>query len=163
MSVTRAKFSVPPNPTSNTKARVYFWRAAILYVVFNAVISPMQYWSDLLYGWRYGEPSALILPFVQGSVFFYSIVLNSDTIFRAIHNAAITTEKFNIKIMMTILASVTLLHFTFQDYNEVTRAVLQKHASSFPIADQVIFLAAALGVGFFMNHLITETEIGGHP
>lgn len=150
-----------PAVSSRRNARSYFLYAALLYAVFNIVISPLQYWSDILYGWRFEDGSALLLPFTQGSVFFYSIVLNSDSMFRAIHKVIVMkAERLSPRINLSILANITLIIFTFQDYNDVTKAVLMHRTTAFPVSDQVIFLAAALLVGFFMNQFITEFETG---
>ena len=143
----------------------YFWRAAVLYALFNVVISPLQYWFDIFDGWRFGDASLANLPFVQGCVFFYSIVLNSDSIFRASqHVVSIAPEEHrSVKVWGAMIANFVLLVFSFHDYGALQKAVADHLTKSFPIIDQVILLALALATGCFLNHIIAKHEASRYP
>ncbi|MFZ1086103.1 MAG: hypothetical protein WAN35_14150 [Terracidiphilus sp.] len=150
----------------------YFVRAALWYGIFNIVISPSSLWKEIFSGWRYGHGDLLLLPFVQGSVFFYAIVLNSDSIFRALHGAVVLNREYTPpKIWGVVAANFILIILTFWDIDsrqeEIATRMIGHSASGLPcqsamilpaVADQIFFLVLALIAGSLMNHYLTQME-----
>lgn len=151
----------------------YLWRAVLLYLAFNAVISPFSLWLDIYRGWRFGHSDVLLLPFIQGSFFFYAVVLNSDSMFRAFHEGFVLKKPYvPPKIYGIMTANFILILLTFFDFfsreQEISARVLAlgntihpcQPASLLPeVPDQLWLLAFTLFFGYLMNHFIAESDI----
>lgn len=151
----------------------YLWRAILLYIGFNVLVSPFSLWLDVYSGWRYDHRDLLLLPFVQGSFFFYTIVLNSDSMFRAFHEGFVLKKPYiPSKVYGIMVANFILILFTFVDFfsreQEISTRLLALHSASLPcqpanmlpaVGDQLSLLVFTLLFGYWMNHIITEAEV----
>jgi len=163
----------PGTPTSRSARLSYLWRAVLLYICFNVVISPFSLWLDIYRGWRFDHMDVLLLPFVQGSFFFYAIVLNSDSIFRAFHEGFVLRKPhIDSKIYGIMTANFILIFLTFFDFfsreQEISARVLALGTANHPcqpasmlpeVRDQLWLLAITLFFGYWMNHSIAEPDI----
>lgn len=150
----------------------YLFRAALWYLLFNAVIAPITLWIDIFNGWRYNHHTLLILPFVQGSLFFYVIVLNWDSIFRALHHAVVLKAPYSEpKVYALASCNVLAIGLAFADLlsrqeeiayriHDLTTTGSLPTAPVIPlVGDQLALLVATLLVGALMNHVVTEMEL----
>jgi hypothetical protein len=172
-SLTKNRRAHPAQPLPRVRSLAYLLRAALLYLLFNVFVGPSNLWLDIFSGWRYGHSERLLLPFVQGSFYFYAIVLNSDSIFRAFQEAFILKKLYVPPIIYgLVFANLTLILVTFLDFfsrqQEISDRLVMLRAGILPcqpatllpaVADQLWLLAFTLLAGFLMNQFLTGSEI----
>jgi hypothetical protein len=150
----------------------YLMRASFLYLAFNLFLSPISLWKDIfISGWLYGRADLIHAPFVQGSFLFYSIVLNSDSIFRALHGKFVMKSvDITTGIISGIVANIIFIAFAFLLLLSRQEDLAAHSASSTGIPSvqspamhtdmlvQILILSASLVLGLVMSLLITSIE-----
>jgi hypothetical protein len=141
-------------------------------LAFNLFLSPISLWKDIfISGWLYGRADLIHAPFVQGSFLFYSIVLNSDSIFRALHGKFVMKSvDITTGIISGIVANIIFIAFAFLLLLSRQEDLAAHSASSTGIPSvqspamhtdmlvQILILRASLVLGLVMSLLITSIE-----
>ena len=163
----------PPSPRPGRSRFPYLLRAALLYALFNLVVSPLSLWIDIYSGWKYGHPDQLLLPFMQGSLFLFAIVLNSDSIFRAMHGAFVMEKQsipWNIwgVVIANFISILVIFVLLLSRQQEALSRLLIHPTNTLPgqpgialpdVGNQLLVLSTALFFGLLMNHFTTSSEI----
>jgi hypothetical protein len=149
---------------STTGGSSYFWHITALYLVFTILLSPLQSWYDIFMGYRIDDATISQAPFSGGNFFFYSIVLNSDSIFRVVQHSIVTrvgpvAARSPVGMFTAAIACLVLLMFSLMDYGISEAAVVTHKALSLPTKDQVGFTIAALIFGYIIHHTLTAHDI----
>ncbi len=157
-------FSRGGGASSTSDTPSYFWHITAIYLVFTILLSPLQSWYDMFMGYRIGDSNLSHAPFIGGNFFFYSIVLNSDSIFRVVQHSIITrvapiAARSPVGMFMAAIACLVLLMFSLLDYGICQTIIATHKAVGLPASDQILFTLAALTFGYVIHHTLTAHDL----